>query len=237
MDTKALEEIGLTQGEIKVYLALLELGESSAGTILEKAKVQNSVFHLCINQLIEKGFVSYAKKNKFRLYKAADPNNLLIYLKDKEKQIQELLPELKSKQSLKIGKEQVELFEGIKGIITLLNELITDAKKGDEFLFFSPEIEENEEIQKFYEKYDLKRKEKGLSVKGIAPENHKQFFEKRKYIKMKYTKIPLPANTGMCNDRVAIISWEEKPMGILIYSKHIAKKQKDFFNALWNFCK
>lgn len=234
MDTKILEEIGFTQGEIKIYLALLELGQSSAGAILEKAKVQNSVFHLCINRLIEKGFVSYTKKNKFRMYKAADPNNLLIYLKDKEKQIQDILPELKAKQSSKASKEQVELFEGIKGIITLLNELIIDAKKGDEFLFFSPELEENEEIQKFYEKYDLKRKEKGLIIKGLAPESHKQFFEKRKYLKMKYTNLPLPANTGICNNKIALISWAEKPYGVLIKSKQISGRYKSFFNALWN---
>ena len=69
MDTKALEDIGLTQGEIKVYLALLEIGPSTAGSILEKAGIQNSVFHFCVNSLIEKGLVSYVKKNKFRVYK------------------------------------------------------------------------------------------------------------------------------------------------------------------------
>lgn len=233
MDTRILEEIGLTQGEIKVYLALLELGSSSAGEILKKAEIQNSVFHFCVNRLIDKGLVSYTKKNKFKIYSAADPEQFKIYLKDKEKQIDKLLPELKQKQAYAQEKQEVELFEGIKGVMTLLNIFIKDTKRGDEFLFFAPELEKSKEIQEFYEMYDAKRKDKGLVIKGIAPKSLKPLFEKRRYIKMKYTEKPVPANSGVCNNKMVIISWEEKPTGILIHSKHIVEKQRDFFNAMW----
>jgi HTH-type transcriptional regulator, sugar sensing transcriptional regulator len=237
MDIKALEDIGLTQGEIKVYLALLELGPSSAGTILEKARIQNSVFHFCVNRLIKKGLVSYVKKNKFRLYSASDPDNVISFLKDKEKQIISLLPELKAKQTIAKEKQEVELFEGIRGIMTLLNILIENTKKGDEFLMFTAEsenLEKTKEIQKFYEMYDAKRKDKGLIVKGIANINLRPLFEKRKSLKMKYTKLPLPANTGICNNRMVIISWADEPVGVLIQSKQIIEKQRQFFKAFWN---
>ena len=52
MDTKILEDIGLTNAEIKVYLALLELGVSGAGNIIEKSRLQSSVVHNTINNLI-----------------------------------------------------------------------------------------------------------------------------------------------------------------------------------------
>jgi sugar-specific transcriptional regulator TrmB len=237
MDTKALEDIGLTQGEIKVYLALLELGSSSAGSILEKAGIQNSVFHLCVNSLIKKGLVSYVKKNKFRIYSASPPENFLIYVKDKEKEIEKILPELKQKQAFSNEREVVELFEGIKGIMTLLNILIEDTQKGDEFLMFTAEaetLEQSKEIQKFYEMYDAKRKDRGLVVKGITNSKLKPLFEKRKSLKMKYTNLPVPANTGICNNKMVMISWGEKPVGVLIHSKQIIEKQRKFFNAFWN---
>lgn len=237
MDTKALENIGLTKGEIKVYLALLELGPSSAGSILDKAGIQNSVFHFCVNSLIGKGLVSYVRKNKFRIYSAANPNNFLIYMKDKEKQLEKILPELNAKQAFAKEKQDVELFEGLKGIMALLNILIEKAKKGDEFLFFSAEAEteeKSEEIQKFYERYDAKRKEKGLIVKGIATIKLKPFFERRKTLKMKYTALPIPANTGICGDKMALLSWGDKPIGILITSKQITEKQRQFFTAFWS---
>ena len=54
MDTKILEDIGLSNAEIKVYLTLLELGTSTAGPILEKSGLQNSVVHMTLNKLIER---------------------------------------------------------------------------------------------------------------------------------------------------------------------------------------
>ncbi|MBW3004158.1 hypothetical protein KY337_06395 [Candidatus Woesearchaeota archaeon] len=234
MDTKILEDIGLTQREIKVYLALLELGPSTAGSVLEKANLQNSVFHFCVNRLIDKGLVSYVKKGKVRVYQAADPDQFLIYVKDKENQVQKLLPELKAKQSFAKDKQEVELFEGIKGIYTLMNTMINNAKRGDEHLFFSADIDEiNEDIQKFFRRFDAKRKDKGILAKGIAPKKLKYLFKGRP-IKMKYTNTPIPANSAVCGDMLNYIVWGDKPTGVLIKSKHIAKKQKEFFKELWN---
>lgn len=233
MDTKILEDIGLSSNEIKVYLALIELGPSTAGSVLEKANIQNSVFHFCVNRLMEKGMVSYVKKGKARIYQAANPDNFITYLKDKQAQLQKIIPEMKAKQMLAKEKEETEIFQGTKGVITLLNQLIENTKQGDEFLFFSPELEKSEEIQKFYQRFDAKRKDRGLISKGIAPKKLKHLFEKRHYLKMKYTDMPVPSNTGICNDKLALISWGEKPRGVLIQSKQIAEKQREFFNSLW----
>lgn len=237
MDTKALEDIGLTQGEIKVYMALLEIGASTAGPILKKAGVQNSVFHFCVNRLIEKGLVSYIKKGKVRIYQPADPDNFMSYLKEKEREIEKILPELKAKQSLAKEKEEVELFEGTRGIMTMLNMIIEDGKTGDEFLFFTADVEErNEEIQKFYRKYDLRRKEKGLVRKGIVPTKMKQLVQKlhQKDMRLKFTDHPIPANTGIFKDKMVLVSWGEKPKGVLIKSKQIVDKEREFFNGMWN---
>ena len=46
MDTAILEDIGLTNAEIKVYLSLLELGTATAGPIIEKSCLQSSVVHM-----------------------------------------------------------------------------------------------------------------------------------------------------------------------------------------------
>lgn len=237
MDLKALYEIGLSEGEVKVYLALLELGASSAGDVLEKAGVQNSVFHFCVNRLIAKGLVSYVMKNKFRVYSASSPESILGYVRDKERDIQKLIPELKIKQASIREKQEVALFEGVKGILTLLNILIEDAKKGEEFLMFTAEadsLEKTEEIQKFYEMYDAKRKAKGLVVKGIAGLKMQPVFERRKTLNMKYTDLPLPSNTGICGSKMVLINWGERPTGILIKSRAIVEREKAFFKAFWN---
>ncbi len=62
METAILEDIGLTSSEIKIYLALLELGIGTAGPIMRKTGLQNSVVHATLPKLVEKGFISFVKK-------------------------------------------------------------------------------------------------------------------------------------------------------------------------------
>ncbi|MFA5763418.1 MAG: helix-turn-helix domain-containing protein [archaeon] len=240
MDTKILEDIGLTKNEIKVYLALLESGQSSAGKILSKANIQNSVFHFCINRLIEKGLVTFIKQGKIRLYNAAEPDSFITYLKDKEDLVKQLLPQLKAKQNVSEDKNEAEVFQGMHGIYTMMNTLTDKSKKGDEFVFFAADVlEKNIEIGKFFAKFDIKRYEKGLITKLISPESkaHRKIFTSRPYVTAKYIDFPVPANSIVCGKMLAMISWEETPIAILIHSKQIAQKQKDFFDAMWKIAK
>jgi sugar-specific transcriptional regulator TrmB len=234
MEIQALEDIGLSKGEVTIYITLLEIGPSSAGPILKKAHIQNSVLHFNLNNLIRKGLISYIKKGKRRIYQAINPELILDYVENKKEEIRKILPDLIEKQNKIIDKEEVEIFEEIKGIKTALNLLIEDTKPKEEFLFFSADQEEdNKEIQKFYESYDAKRKEKKLITKGIAPKNLEKLFKKRRYLHMKYINFPIPENMGLCGNKIAIISWGKQPRAILINSKIIALKQKKFFNAIW----
>ncbi len=234
MNTEILKEIGLSDREIRIYLTLLKTGPSTAGQILEKANIQNSVFHFCIKRLIEKGLTSYTNQGNARVYKAADPSNFLLYLKDKEKKVKDILPQLKAIQVKSKSKQQVELFEGFKGLSSAMNELIRKSRPKEEFLFFTIFIKEkNEEIQKFYKRYDSKRKSKGLITKGIGPLEVKPFLKDRKYIKMKFTSSPVPGHIAICNNKMVIFTWEEKPRGVLIHSKEIVKKQEEFFHSFW----
>src|SRR3989338_8385224 len=115
METKILEEIGLTPGEIKVYLALIGLGETTTGPIVDEARVSISKVYSILERLSKKGLVSHVVKNNVKYFKAADPNRLLIYLQEKEehlkKQEQELkkfIPELELKQNSAVTQETAE---------------------------------------------------------------------------------------------------------------------------------
>ncbi len=238
MDTIVLEEIGLNKGEAKVYLALLELGESKVGSIINKSGLVSSVVHTDINKLVEKGLASYIKKGKIKFYKAVSPKQILNFVKEKEKKLLEIIPSLEEKQKKSENKEEAEIFEGIKGITSMLNLIIENSKKREEFFFFATDMEEKQkEIQEFWEKYDLKRKEKGLIVKGIAPKKLRHLFAKRKILKMRYTDSPLLSSITIFQDKIATISFGEKPIGYLIKSKQISEMYKNYFMSLWKIAK
>ncbi len=235
MDTAILEEIGLSKGEVSVYFSLLRLGETKVGNIIEKSGMASSAVHNSVNTLIEKGLVSYIKKGKIKFYQAIPPKQILGFIEDKKKKFLKILPELELQQKKAEEKQDAEIFESTKGIISMLNILIEDTRRGDEYLFFAINVKEiNEEIQEFFEMYDAKRKARGLIVNGLSSKDLKKLFIKRKILKMKYVDFPIPSNISICKDRIAFFSWGEKPVGYLIKSKQIAEMYKKYFKDVWN---
>src|SRR3989338_9183053 len=116
MDMSILEDLGLTNGEIKVYLALYELGSSLAGLIIEKTNLQNSVVHRALHSLIAKGLITYSIEGRGRTYQISDPRNFIGYLEDKKRKFEEIIPELeKRKKAAKEIKEAIT-FKGNKRI-------------------------------------------------------------------------------------------------------------------------
>ena len=234
MDTKVLEDIGLSATEIKVFINILELGESKAGNIIKKSGLQSSSAYNAIHSLIERGLVSYIKKSKVKYYRAADPESILDYLELKKREFLKLLPELKSRQ-IRNQNEGVEFFKSYKGIKTIMSELLKSAKKDDVYRTFS--IEDPEQYERARERVFRATKqfvkEKGVILKGIFHKMTKHLPTKTSIMKKRYADFPLPPNTLIFQDMVAIISWGEEPLGILIHSKDIAERYVDFFEHMW----
>lgn len=238
MDTEALAELGLSQGEVKVYISLLELGEVKVGAIIEKSAMASSAVHNALNILIEKGLISYIKRGKIKFYQAIKPKQLLDFIQLKKEKLQAIIHQLEARQSFKEENQDAEIFEGSKGIISLLNLIIEDMHKGDRYLYFSLDIAQfNKEIQDFFSRYDAKRKEKGIVVLGLSNKKIKEFMKERYYINMRFTDIPIPEGIAICKDKVAIFSWGEKPIGYLITSKQISEMYTRLFDNIWKLAK
>ncbi len=238
MDVSILEDLGMNTGEIKVYLTLLELGSTKVGRVIEKSKMASSAVHNSLNTLAEKGLVSHIRKGKIKFYQAVPAQQLIEFIEDKKKRVLQILPELELKQKLAEEKQEAEIFEGTKGIIAMLNRLIEEGEKKEEYMFFATFVEErNEEIQKFFRTFDAKRKEKGLRVKGLAPRKIKSLFLGRKVLKMKFVDFPIPSDISIFKGKVAFIAWGDKPMGYLINSPQIYEMFKSFFNSVWKSVK
>lgn len=238
MDTSALEDIGLSVTEIKIFITVLELGESKAGKIIEKSNLQSSSVYNAINSLIAKGFVSYIKSSQVKYYKAADPESILDFIELKKREYLKLLPELKARQGQK-QTDNVEFFKGYKGISTIMSELLKDAKKDDVYRTIFAEDPDLYKAarEKVFRKTKQLIKEKRIVAKGIFHKDNKIKPTKTSIMRKRYLDMPMPPNTMLINDKVAIISWKNEPSGILIHSKNMAGIYIKFFEHMWKMAK
>jgi len=234
-----LEDLGFTNAEIRVYLALLELGSSTAGPIIDKSGLQSSVVFTTLNKLVGMGFVSFVKQGQRNYYQAANPKHISDYIDNKKKRFEEILPELIEKQKKSKDVSEVVTFRGVKGIRELLYELL-DAG-GKEHHTMSSCKESLMMGDTFWFNYHKKRIEKGIKAKLMFNESLREWAIKNKYAKTEYKFTsagfePL-TETIIRNDKIGIILWTEVPLGVLIHNKVAAESYDKFFEIMWKQAK
>jgi len=227
MDTSILEELGLSNAESKIYLSLLELGISTTGKIIDNTKLQSSTVYHVIGSLIEKGLVSYILKGKVKYYQAEKPESFLIFLEEKKRKFNELLPQLKEKEKISQEKQTAKVYQGINGLKTAFNDILTTMKKGEEYYFFQVPKEDlfNEQLTLFFRNYHLKRSAKGIKVKGLALENSKalvnSIFKGISYTTIRFLDEFTPSGIIIYKDKLITLDWETIPTAFVIQSKAV----------------
>lgn len=240
MDTKVLEDIGLTKREIRVYLALLELGSTTVGNIVKKTKIPNSKIYNILNRLEDRGLSSHIKIKNKKHYQASDPKAIVNIVREKERKIKDILPELVRRQSLGKEKQSVEMFEGKRAIFNFLRRLIENGKEGDSYFAFTHgEEHKDKTINTFYKDFMKDRSKKGLNVKLLANENVREIFEdvytKKAFEKtnIRFTDFTFPHGLTIFKNSIIMVKWKEKPTLISIQSEQMAKDFREFFLQLW----
>jgi sugar-specific transcriptional regulator TrmB len=82
-----LMEIGLTNGESRVYISLLKLGSSKVGSIVVDSRVSYSKVYDVLERLIIKGLVRFILIGDVRHFNAVEPYRLQDYVQKKEEKI------------------------------------------------------------------------------------------------------------------------------------------------------
>ncbi len=236
-----LREIGLSDNEIRVYLATLELKNASVALISSRTGLPRSTIYDTLNRLTEKGFIASYKKEKKLLYSAVDPKELLNQLKLKENFLKDLIPKLRERAGSFSKRPQVVIYEGVKGIITLLNEIYEEKEL---YAYGSP-INVTEETKHIPKSYARKRIERSIILNLILTERSEktEFWytnpEVKKVTNLKFlTSLKdVRAMTFIFGDKIAIITLEKEIIGVKIDDKAIRNTQRAVFDVLWNIAK
>lgn len=250
MIESALEKIGLTDGEIKVYVALINIGLSTTGTIVNRSKVSSSKVYEILERLISKGLVSSINRNGVRHFEATPAQRILNYLDEKEEgikkekdEIKKIIPQILTRQAL-AHKSDVKVFMGFDGLKTANEDIIQSLKKGDEWLSLPIGVVDiPEHWLVYFNKRQQVRIKNGAIEKIIINKKWVSLYESRK--NWKNTKIrfiegdlDLPTSTDIYKNKVVIfILSKESPMAIMIENKFVAESFKQYFHNLWSQAK
>ena len=237
---KVLQNIGMSEKEAQIYLACLSLGSSGVAKIAKRANLNRVSCYDLLEKLVQKGSINFLNKNNIRYFSATDPEILEQEATRHAKELHAALPDLRR---LKTGNvhPHIQYFEGAEGIKAIYNDTLTSKT---EILNYA----NSKEIRNFWPEYDHeyveKRAKKNIYLRGIAPadewgenvqeESQKYFREIRLVPKEKYN---FTNEISIYDNKVAICSFGDELIGMIIESTEIANTQRAIFSMAWEFAR
>jgi len=236
-----LTTLGLTQGEAKVYLAMIQIGPSRVGKIVEISGVSQSKVYNVLDRLILKGLASYNIQDNIKHFQSLEPSRLQDYILKKESEVRkqkenisQIIQDL-SKNIYATKRSTSEIFVGERSIRSAYIVLLDNAKKGDILRYFYPYSNFHENASPFYSRFYKYQKSNGIVERGIVSsgfKNSKHFKEIPKDVKLRHVDFPLPGTIDIFMNKLLIVDWKTTT-GILITSSEIAGIFVDYFDNIW----
>lgn len=235
-----LQDAGLSKNEAKVYLALLSLGIVSAGKVADRCKLHRTNVYDALDRLISKGLVSHLiDKKNVKMFEATDPNKLVVLIKEKEKSVQNIMPQLLLEQQLSQKKSSAQVFEGLKAFKLAEYNLLN---YNEPILAFGIPAVVPEVVKSYIMGFHKERMDKKIMFKHIYNENAKdriKLLNEMEYTEAKYLpeQFNSPVTTMICGKEVLLINWAKPITFIRIENEQLANAYKSYFDVLYKAAK
>lgn len=240
-----LQKFGLTDKEAAVYVAALGLGSASVQDIAKAARVKRPTAYLAIEALIRKGLMSSIEEGRRRVFVSESPERLAsLYaswaseLATKEQTLKQLLPELLALTAGAEEKPRVLYYQGLEGLETMREIFLKTSAKDmvsfvalDEFRKTVPENLQDRQIER------LNRLGIGGRVIYTTSRTLMQMAPRWQARVVSKTEFPFAGEASALGGRIALISYEREPLGVMVQSPRTAQMIRTIFELAWHAAK
>ncbi len=229
-----LQDLGLSVNESKVFVALLNLGATTAGKIAEKCKLHRTNVYDALERLCEKGLASFILKDETKLFEAAEPQSLTRLVEERRAKLDSIMPQLLlDKQMAK--KASAHIFEGMKAWRMALFNLLNYNKQV--YMYGIPKFASEVSLG-FIELFHKTRIARKIPMKHIYNENAKDRIKylnsmsltEAKYLPQQFNS---PVSTIVCGKEILIMHWDDPYTFIRIENEPLAEAYRNYFELMY----
>src|SRR3989338_7604597 len=240
MTLEILRKIGLSNGEIKVYNALLDLGASSLNKIHEKTGIERRNIYDILNKLIERGLIGYVIENKRKVYSISNPNRILGYIEERKNDFDKIKEEINSempaifeKFNSKKSKINAQIYRGNNGVKAIYEDILN--YKVHYFIGGGRYVMKN--LPNYWNNFNLRRIKSKIKFYNLIRYELKKEIKPLKHEYVKALPMEFSANPNVIfiwGDKVANVLFEDEFFAFVIESRQIAENYKKYHRYLWN---
>ncbi len=246
-----LKSFGLNDKEVDIYLALLKFGSAQVSLLSHYTGISRSTVQYECKHLEKFGVIKSIRKGNVVLYVAKSPQELFSILSQRKIElermyfrVQNIMGDLVALQGDNSVVPNVSFFEGVSGIIDILE----DTLKENTTLYSVLKLEDKSEIhpelwEYFSNEYIEKRKELKNETRSIFNDNQASRDYRKLDAEMNRVTLLLPTNefpfeacSHIYGNKVAFCSYKLKDLtGVIIENEFISKMQFSLFKGAWNY--
>lgn len=238
-----LQNIGLDAKEAKVYLSGLQLGPATIQDLAKASGIKRSTVYEVIEDLKEKSLVNVTQKNKRKLFTVQEPDNLMLFLKQKENVLAQIMPDLEALKNTTAKKPAIRVFDGISGIKQIYADMIK--KPGEILALAAPRpVIAKSVLDYLHNEWKPLRLAEKVSMRRVNINESGD--PSRDYIKLEFPEkneavkflppehYPFSVGIYIYRQKTAFVSFAEQEMvGIIIRSPEINATMKMIFETFW----
>lgn len=236
---ESLINMGLTDKEARVYVALLEFEQASAYAIAEKAKIKRPTTYVILDELMKKGLATKIPNAKKRSFSAKSPEAFFKEQEIKMARSKHILPELMSLAGENERKVKVLYYEGLKGMSDAIDYGTKQMQNKELVGFYSTAHKIPPELIKMYGDWETVLDKHKIHVRGFTPDHpsSKEMIERD--IAMGYDLHVVPYSEYSSNvsidagETFVRIMMNQDMQAVIIENPQVAKTLREIFEMAW----
>ena len=237
----ALQTIGLNDKETQVYIALLQLGQTSAYGVATKSGLKKPTTYVVLEELMKKGLVRKIPRKRKALYVAKSPEEVFALAEERLETAKKALPELLALKTGEQKKIRALYFEGIHGVIQTSQYGLKEVKGKEIVGFYAYNSKKiPKELVEYFNEYNIKLKKWGISPRVVAPDHPSLnvFRQTDKEYGREVRTIPFEeysseASIEVVGNMVRIMDLVNL-QGMVVDNSVVAKAMKEVFEMVWS---
>lgn len=235
---KAIEQLGYKPNEAKVYLAALNIGESTLSDIASHTKLPRTSVQVILEALHKKGLMNFYIKSRYKYWTAEDPKKLIDQLDERKTILQSIIPSISRLKQNTESKPIIKVYSGAERIHLIHEDILSE--KQDIFGILPWEDWISLMTPEYIDNFIERRVKHFLKGRFLMPKTEstlklKEREEKElRYVRFLPNHIVIKDALFIYANKVAIISLNPKqPTAVIIDDESTKDMMTTLFEELW----
>ncbi len=239
-NTSALIDLGLSEPEATLYLALLKLGGSRASTVAKEVGLKRTTIYALLKSLAQKGFVTMYYRHNRQYYYADKPERVAHFYEKKLDAFTALIPALETLDKKQLQATGLRFIETLPELKKFYAAILEEYKNKSYTIIGSSRAWEGLEPEFFiqYRKDRAKNKIKTRLLmtadsRGHSPEDPR-LLRAVKFLPKKYS---FKSTIDIYKDKVLVVRPQISSLAIVIEVPAMVDVFRSVFEIMWDTTK